>query len=468
MIKTVTLSGAEVTVDGLGGFNTVVHNMSSGTVYASKHPDVFAGADDVAEIPAGAVKLISSTNGKVYLVGSGKVELTGQDDYGVNCSSSAASAVVVGGSGVTEQFVTEQDALNLEAAKSYADGILEDAKNSLEQQLSQSSDRISQIDGDISELRSAVTEAESKAENAFTAVGEIANKSVVSEDGAFDLRFYDDKLQAKVGDDWSDITTGGGEGGVSQAYVDTHDATSLAAAKEYTDSKTAEALETARSYAEGKASKAAIPTKVSQLENDEKFQTADDIDALRSEVNEYTDTVAAKKADKPVNAFVLIGTENWESDDNEFPYYYNITIEGVTSADRADVFFAADSEEAAKKCGFGAEITTSDGTVKIRAKHIPETVLSANVQIGILSATGTLHIGGDNSADGGSIDEHNADPEAHPDLRDYVNELKGRIVALEVAAGGEFNANPFAVTFGDLDGVIADGVWVPASARLEF
>ena len=528
MIKTVTLSGTEVKADGLGGFNTVVHNMSSGTVYASKHPDISAGADDVAEIPAGAVKLISSTNGKVYLVGNGKVELTGQDDYGVNCSSSAASAVVVGGSGVTEQFVTEQDALNLKAAKSYADGILEAAKNSLEQQLSQSSDRISQIDGDISELRSNMTAAQSKidantaaiadnasnitaadekAENALTAVEKIADKSVVSEDGAFDLRFYDAKLQAKVCDNWSDITTGVGEGGVSQAYVDSRDAASLAEAKEYTDSKTAETLETARAYADAKASEAtdgvleaaktytdaeigAVKENVSKNSNDisalqtdlvqaqataNAAQTAADeaketADAAVQSAKEYTDTVAADKADKPVNAFVLIQTTNWESDDNTYPYYYDIPIEGVTSADRADVFFAADSEEAAKKCGFGTGVTTSDGAVKIRAKHIPETVLSANVQIGLLAATNTLHIGADGgtSAGGGSIDEHNADPEAHPDLRAYVNELKGRIVALEVAAGGEVNANPFAVTFGDLDGVIANGVWVPALARLEF
>lgn len=410
MIKTVTLSGTEVAVDGLDGFHTVVHNMSDGAVYASRHPNITAGADNVAEIPAGAAKLISTTKGKVYLVGNGRVELTGQDDEGIDYSSSAVSAGIVGGSGVTEQFVTERDALNLEAAKAYTDSVLEEAKNCLEQ--------------------------------------EIADKSVVSDEGAFDLRYNDDKLQAKIGDNWSDITTGGGEGGVSQAYVDSHDADAITAA------------------------------------------------------NEYTDTVADKKADKPINAFVLIETVSWESDSEEYPYYYNIPIEGASSADRADVRFSDDSQEAAKKCEFSTEVTVTDGIVKIRAKHIPETVLSANVQIGVLSANNTLHVGTksgpviddetveahnvdptahtdiraslreleeqvDDKIDN-SIEEHNADDYAHPDIRDYLNELKGRVIALESAAGGDITANAFAVTFGDLDGVIANGVWVPASARLEF
>ena len=167
---------------------------------------------------------------------------------------------------------------------------------------------------------------------------------------------------------------------------------------------------------------------------------------------------------------MLIETVNWENDGGEYPYYYDIHVEGVTSADRADIFFAADSEEAAKKCEFSTEVTTSDGSVRVRSKHIPETVLSANVQVGVLSAKNTLHIGsnGSSTVEEGGVEEHNADPEAHLDIRAYLNELKGRIVALEVAAGEDITANAFAVTFGDLDGVVADGVWAPAFARLEF
>lgn len=84
MIKTVVLTGKEVKADGLGGFNTVVHNLGEDVIYASKYPNVVMGADNVAEIPQGAAKLISTTNGTVYLLGTGKAELTGQDHDGVN------------------------------------------------------------------------------------------------------------------------------------------------------------------------------------------------------------------------------------------------------------------------------------------------------------------------------------------------------------------------------------------------
>lgn len=206
--------------------------------------------------------------------------------------------------------------------------------------------------------------------------------------------------------------------------------------------------------------------KVVFIISNEKTISLDNLDTFKGKIDDILET----KVNKPINAFVLIATTNWQTDDNEeYPYYYDIHIEGVPSVDRAEIFFAAGSEEAAKKCEFSTEVTTSDGYVRIRAKRVPETVLSANVQIGVLSATNTLHVGATEgiSASGG-IEEHNADPDAHPDLRAYLNELKGRIVALEVAAGGEITSNPFAVTLGDLDGVIADGVWVPASARLEF
>ncbi len=98
MIKTVTLTGEEQSVSDLGGFNTIVHNLGKKTIYASKNPNISEGADDVAEIPAGAAKLISTTNGTVYLLGEGKTELTGQDHDSINIS--AVSSGSGGGSDV--------------------------------------------------------------------------------------------------------------------------------------------------------------------------------------------------------------------------------------------------------------------------------------------------------------------------------------------------------------------------------
>lgn len=121
MIKTVTLSGEELKVDDLGGFNTIVHNLSDSEVYASKYPNIKAGADNVAEIPAGAAKLISTTNGTVYLIGTGKAELTGQDHDSVNFSQPSSVKHGDGTGDLIKEYVDNQDSVNLGAAKEYAD-----------------------------------------------------------------------------------------------------------------------------------------------------------------------------------------------------------------------------------------------------------------------------------------------------------------------------------------------------------
>lgn len=130
MIKTVTLNGSELKVEGLGGFNTFVQNLSSSVIYASKCPGIAAGADNVAEIPAGSGKLISTTNGTVYLLGTGKAELTGLDSEGVIATGGAVYNISGGGgSGEGDgasfmEFVNYADAhdeLTLNTAKEYAD-----------------------------------------------------------------------------------------------------------------------------------------------------------------------------------------------------------------------------------------------------------------------------------------------------------------------------------------------------------
>lgn len=120
MIKTVVLTGDELMVKDLNGFNTVVHNLGEDTIYASKYPNVAAGADNVAEIPAGSAKLISTTNGTVYLLGSGKAELTGQDHEYVSSSSGSSS----GTSNVTKAYVDKAVSDSADASKAYTDNAL--------------------------------------------------------------------------------------------------------------------------------------------------------------------------------------------------------------------------------------------------------------------------------------------------------------------------------------------------------
>ena len=80
---------------------------------------------------------------------------------------------------------------------------------------------------------------------------------------------------------------------------------------------------------------------------------------------------------------------------------------------------------------------------------------------------GLLLLGAEQN-DSGNVAEHNADAAAHPSILSQINDIKDRVLALEIAGGAEVTANPFAVTFGNLDGITANAVWNDAEARLEF
>ncbi len=81
-----------------------------------------------------------------------------------------------------------------------------------------------------------------------------------------------------------------------------------------------------------------------------------------------------------------------------------------------------------------------------------------------------------------AIAEHNADPEAHPALRDLIGtvseagvrmetnlaDVDARLSQLELMYSTDVRGNPFAVTFETLDGVEAAGVWNQPQARVEF
>ena len=66
------------------------------------------------------------------------------------------------------------------------------------------------------------------------------------------------------------------------------------------------------------------------------------------------------------------------------------------------------------------------------------------------------------------ISAHNTNTAAHPAVSYQIKGIKDRMRAIEIALGIEELANPFAVTFGNLDGITANAVWNADEARLEF
>lgn len=99
MVKTVSLNGGEVKVEGLGGSNTIVKNLGESAIFASAYPGITDGADNVVEIPAGSGEVVLDTNGTIYLLGSEKVQCTGTHSAVVNFKQPSSSG---GGGGLCD------------------------------------------------------------------------------------------------------------------------------------------------------------------------------------------------------------------------------------------------------------------------------------------------------------------------------------------------------------------------------
>lgn len=98
MIKTIAMTGTEITVTGLDGAYAHIRNDGADIIYAAKITDVTAGADGVLSIPAGQAATLTSISGTIYLLGVGSV-LIQSDDY---ASNPFKTSTVSGGSAVDE------------------------------------------------------------------------------------------------------------------------------------------------------------------------------------------------------------------------------------------------------------------------------------------------------------------------------------------------------------------------------
>ena len=66
------------------------------------------------------------------------------------------------------------------------------------------------------------------------------------------------------------------------------------------------------------------------------------------------------------------------------------------------------------------------------------------------------------------INAHNENARSHPTILNKLTALDRRLELVELAAGDNITANPFSVTFPNLDGITTDGIWNEAAARLSF
>ena len=86
------------------------------------------------------------------------------------------------------------------------------------------------------------------------------------------------------------------------------------------------------------------------------------------------------KADKPHYITVVIPTEGWQSDDFDYPQYYDIAVEGITENDRTDVILAIESMKTAAECGFCNVTETLEGKIRVRAMSVPKDVITTEIR----------------------------------------------------------------------------------------
>ena len=96
--KTITLTGAEIAVTGLDGAHAHIRNDGTDVIYAAKTAGITAGADGVMAVLAGSSAALYGISGRVYLLGTGSVQLV-SSDYVESPFKSSAQA---GGSGADE------------------------------------------------------------------------------------------------------------------------------------------------------------------------------------------------------------------------------------------------------------------------------------------------------------------------------------------------------------------------------
>lgn len=233
MTKTPILTGAEVCVTDLGGQNVAVKNLSGDTVWASAFPNITVGADGVVEIPAGGGEVVLDTHGTIYLLGTGKVQVTGTDYATPNFRQPSSSSGGGGGtSDVTKAYVDVQDSSTLDTAKTYTDT----AVNAVKTDVTANADDIADLQTDMTAAQNAITansmaitSAQTAAETAQTAASGAQATANTAKSTADAAQTTADAAQAAADTNAANITSTA--------------AATLESAKTYTDTKTS-ALDT--------------------------------------------------------------------------------------------------------------------------------------------------------------------------------------------------------------------------------
>ena len=94
------------------------------------------------------------------------------------------------------------------------------------------------------------------------------------------------------------------------------------------------------------------------------------------------DALETSKADKPTAVSCTIPTSGWGNDSTkDYPKIYDITVEGLTDKDRAEVTLSLSSLETAVNCGMCQNCETMTGKIRLRAASVPAADIAAEYWI---------------------------------------------------------------------------------------
>ena len=104
---------------------------------------------------------------------------------------------------------------------------------------------------------------------------------------------------------------------------------------------------------------------------------------MRTFVQQADKRLDALEAGTPRGQAVTFAVSGWTNDsgDANYPYQYKLTVDGITTASRADIVLDAASAEAASESGVSTVTETAANTVILRARTAPTSALSGTLYI---------------------------------------------------------------------------------------
>ncbi len=117
--------------------------------------------------------------------------------------------------------------------------------------------------------------------------------------------------------------------------------------------------------------------------------------------------------------------------------------------------------------GVSMEILLSN-TESVELKIDPGVIMATKKDIERLKTTMEDHFGECAEKHKAVSEFSAANREMIRGLQDKAEDVEVRLSLLELMYATEINKNPFSVTFGDLEGIVAEGIWNVTEKRLDF